>query len=439
MQDRDDRHDLAAEISLPLGAVGRLAPQPWMDAAETRAVMDVLGAAGGEPRFVGGCVRDALLHRPVKDIDIATPLPPERVMAALEAADIRVIPTGLAHGTVTAVIGKAHFEITTLRRDVETFGRHATVAFSDDWREDAARRDFTINALSCEPDGTIHDPFGGLDDLGQGRVRFVGNALQRIDEDVLRLLRFFRFFAYYGRPPADPQALSACRARAHRLPELSGERVRGEILRLLQAPDPAPVVMIMRGEHVLDPILPELADIGRLRLLVWLETRAIRVAGVASDALRRLAALMPADGAAAASLAERLRLSNHQRDRLIAAVAPEPPLPHDLDQKGLRRLLHRLGVETFRDRALLDWAGTLALASRLPRPETEARIALLEATAAWQPVAFPLKGRDVAAHGIASGPAMGRLLKAVEAWWEDGGCLADRAACLAELARRIDS
>jgi len=199
----------------------RLAPQPWMTAPETRAVVAALTADGTEVRFVGGCVRDALLGRPVKDVDIATPDRPQRVMELLARAGIRAIPTGIEHGTVTAVVGRTPFEITTLRRDVETYGRRAKVAFTDDWTADAARRDFTINALSCTPDGRLYDPFGGLADLRAGRVRFVGDPEARIREDVLRLLRFFRFYAHYGAAPPDPAALAACRALAPLLPGLA--------------------------------------------------------------------------------------------------------------------------------------------------------------------------------------------------------------------------
>ena len=182
--------------------VGKLHPQPWMTAPETRLVLEALAEAGCEVRFIGGCVRDAVLKRPVRDIDLALPLPPDQVINLLRQAGIKVIPTGVDHGTVTAVVSSMHFEITTLRMDVETYGRRAKVAFIDDWSADAARRDFTFNALSCTPDGDIYDYFDGLEDLGHGRVRFVGDARDRIGEDVLRLLRFFRFYAHYGRPPA---------------------------------------------------------------------------------------------------------------------------------------------------------------------------------------------------------------------------------------------
>ena len=210
-----------------LEPTGKLPLLPWMTAPETRAVLAALTAEGAEVRFVGGCVRDSVLKRPVGDIDIATPDPPRKVIELLERAGVKAVPTGIDHGTVTAVVGDSRFEVTTLRVDVETYGRRAKVSFTDDWMADAARRDFTINSLSCTPEGNIFDPFGtGLGDLGDERVRFVGNARDRVEEDLLRLLRYFRFHATFGRPPPDPDALAACRALAHRLPELSGERVR---------------------------------------------------------------------------------------------------------------------------------------------------------------------------------------------------------------------
>src|SRR6185437_3989474 len=226
-------------------AVERIARPAWVDDAGTRAVLAALGAEGGTARFVGGCVRDTLLGRPIGDIDIATPLTPDRVLARLKAAGIKAVPTGLVHGTVTAVTPQRHLEITTLRRDVETDGRHARIAFTADWAADAARRDFTMNALYLDADGNLFDPMGGLADLRAGRVRFVGDAATRIREDVLRLLRFYRFHAQLGRGTADPTARAACHALAALLPSLSGERIAAETLKLLAAADPIPTLALM--------------------------------------------------------------------------------------------------------------------------------------------------------------------------------------------------
>lgn len=411
---------------------GRIAPQPWMTDAATRRVMAALAADGVEPRFVGGCVRDAVSGRPVHDVDIATPDPPERVTALLERAGVRVVPTGIAHGTVTAVLGERRFEITTLRRDVETDGRRARVAFTDDWLIDARRRDFTINTLSCTVEGDVYDPCGGLADLGGGIVRFVGSAGERIEEDVLRLLRFFRFFATFGRPPADADALAACRIMAPKIPTLSGERVRDEFLRILLAPNCADTMVLMRGERVLEWIVPEPVDTGRLRMTAWLETTAIRRDPVAPDPLRRLAALMGADAAAIAALARRLRLSNRDSDRL-AALTAAPALTPESGRSGLDRALYDAGAALARDRVLLSWAGEMASDPRHTSARTAQWIAMLDAVDSWTRPEFPLDGHDVAALGVPAGPAVGELLERVEAWWLEGGFAADRAACLDRL------
>ena len=434
------RQAAAAEVALPVAPsepVGAVHPQPWMLAPETTALIGALAVEGTEVRFIGGCVRDAVLKRPVKDIDLALALPPNAVMARLRAADVRVIPTGIAHGTVTAVIGAMHFEITSLRCDIETYGRHAKVAFTDDWAADAARRDFTINALSCTTDGRIYDYFDGLDDLGQGRVRFVGDALARIGEDALRLLRFFRFYAFYGRPPVDAAALRACRARARDVRRLSGERVRGELLRILSAPDPAEVLHLMRDHDVLAEVLPEAGAIDCLQHLVWLESRALALASVHPDSTRRLAALITSDGTAATAVADRLRFSNHERLRLVRALGTAFAFDPEGEPLALKKALRHLGAESCRDRALLAWARELASTPRLPRARTEAWLKALALIDAWQPQIFPLRGRDVLALGIAHGPRVGRLLRAIEAWWEAGGYVADRNDCLALLNHLI--
>ncbi len=433
-----DRHDgSAAEVETievpPSGPIGKIPPQPWMNAPETRDVLEALTAEGAEVRFIGGCVRDALLKRAIRDIDIALSEPPETVTALLQRAGIKVVPTGIDHGTVTAVVDKATFEITTLRVDVETDGRRAKVAFTDDWIADAARRDFTINALSCTPGGDIYDYFGGLEDLGHGRIRFVGNPRERISEDVLRLLRFFRFYAHYGRPPPDADALAACREQAKDLKLLSGERVRVEIFRTLMATDPAEVFRLMAANGVLEHVLPEAGDVGRLRVLTWLDSRAIRMGSVAPDPVRRLAALIRTDAAGAERVAERLRMSNRQQRRLVRLAHPPEGVDPDAGERGIRRPLQHLGADAVRDLALLNWAGELAVDPRRSHARTEAWIALIEALDAWQPIPFPLRGRDVMALGVAPGPRIGALLEEIEAWWEEEGYRPDRDACLARL------
>ena len=303
----------------------RIAPQEWMAEPATRVVLDALSAGGVEARFVGGAVRDALLGLPIGDIDIATPAPPERVTELLQKSGIRVVPTGLAHGTVTAVVPPRHFEITTLRRDVETDGRHARVAFDADWAADAARRDFTINAIFLAPDGTIDDPVGGLADLRAGHVRFVGDPATRITEDVLRLLRYYRFEARFGAGSGDAAARAACHAAAHLLPTLSAERVAQELIRLLDTPDPGRALQMMEEDGALAALLPAARRLDRLRRMIAIEPEP--------DPLRRLSALIDADAEAAAALAEQLHFPNAWRNRL-RGLAPPWPLDPAGDPRG---------------------------------------------------------------------------------------------------------
>lgn len=413
--------------SRAMTVAARLSPQPWMTAPESLAVFDALASGGADARFVGGCVRDAWLGRPVKDIDIATHAPPERVMELLEAAGIRVIPTGISHGTVTALCGGKPYEITTLRRDVETFGRHARVEFTDDWIEDAARRDLTMNALSCTPDGAMFDPFGGLADLAAGRVRFVGEARRRIEEDVLRLLRFFRFHAHYGRGEPDAEALAACRDLAPRLPTLSGERVRGELFRLLTAPCAASVWRLMMGQGIMIHLLPEAMDTDRLERLIAVE----RDLDATPDPTRRLAAVLDSDRPGALRAVDALRLSNHERDRLLALV--EPPVaavPSD-DRKALRQALYRVGdAELFGDLLLVAAAthdGPLNLGA------VRQALAVADDLPGMK---LPIAGRDLLALGVPRGPTVGGTLKGVEARWIAEDFRPDRDACL-EMARDL--
>jgi len=399
------------------GKQHRIAPQPWMVEPATRAVLAALSTGGVEARFVGGSVRDALLGKRIGDIDIATPASPERVIELLEKAGIMVVPTGLAHGTVTAIVPPRHFEITTLRRDVETYGRRARVAFDADWAADAARRDFTINAIFLTPEGTLQDPVGGLADLRAHRVRFVGDPATRIAEDVLRLLRYYRFEARFGTGTGDAQARAACGAAAHLLPSLSGERVAQELVKLLETPDPIAVLRMMQEDRVLAVVLPEAGRLDRLRRLIEIEPEV--------DQLRRLAALIEVDGEGAVALAARLRLPNAWRDRLHG-LSPPRPLDPQADARSQRRAIYRLGVGRYRDLVML-----LAAEGEMSR----SRLAELRDLAGdWTPPVFPLAGRDVRALGIPPGERVGRLLAAVRDWWEAGDFTADRSACLARLA-----
>lgn len=387
----------------------RIASPDWLSAPPLSRVL----AALPEARIAGGAVRDTLAGRPVADIDLATPRPPEHVMAALAAAGIRTVPTGLAHGTVTAVAGGHGFEITTLRRDVETDGRHAVVAFTDDWRADAARRDFTINAMSMTRDGAVFDYFGGIADLRAGVIRFVGDPATRITEDYLRILRFFRFHARYGAGPPDPVALAAIRAGVPGIARLSAERVWSELRRILAAPDPRGAVALMTGLGVLAAAIPEGAEKAGL-------DRAV-AAGAPPDPVLRLAALLTGDAAAAA---ERLRLSNAERDRLLGLRAA--PLAHPgEDDAALRRLLADWPADLLIGRTWLDggagpdWDRLRGRLASMPRPM------------------FPLEGRDVLAAGVPPGPRVGTLLRAVRCWWWENGCVADAAACREELSRLL--
>ena len=417
--------------------VTHIEPQSWMTAPATTTVMAALDTGEGNglvALFVGGCVRDSLLGRDVGDIDIATVLAPDMVSRRLHTAGLKVVPTGLAHGTVTAVVEGQHFEITTLRVDMDTDGRRATVAFTEDWAADAARRDFTVNALFADRSGAIFDPVGGLADLTAKRVRFVGNAEQRIREDVLRILRFFRFYAHFGTPPPDREAIAACQKLAKLLPTLSGERVAAETFKLLAAADPATTMTLMSANGVLQHFLPEAKEIDRLAALVTVEGIVAH-----ADPLRRLAASLKVDAAGADALAVRLRLSNADRDRLQALAAVEHHLDRELTEQARREEIYRLGAELWRERVLIDWAEEIALGTPQDRHITDAWAKLYRQPDEWLPPTFPLQGHDVLALGVDAGPAVGQHLGDVEKWWIAGGFAADRAACLAKLSDLVDA
>ncbi len=407
----------------------RLTGADWLDRPETQAVFAALAARGHVGRAVGGAVRNALVGRPVADVDIATDAPPEEVIRAAEAAGLKAIPTGLAHGTVTVVAGERPYEITTLRHDVETHGRHATVAFTDDWAEDARRRDFTLNALYCSADGTLLDPLGGYPDLAARRVRFIGDAHKRIREDYLRILRFFRLTAEFAEGPADAEGLAACVRERAGLAILSAERVRGELLRLLAAPRGPEVAALMQDYGLLPSVLGAAPRPTLLPRLAAIETAL----GLAPDPVLRLAALAAEIPEDAERLRDRLRLSNEETAKLAraagrsAGIGPPSPMAH------ARAWLYRHGEAAYRERVLLDWTR-----SGHP-PDRDAWCHRFELPDRWQPPRFPVTGADVLALGIPTGRRVGALLRALENWWIAGDFTADEARLrqkLADLASR---
>lgn len=373
----------------------RFDPAPYRTRPGMERLLAALGEADGAVRFVGGCVRDQLLGEPSADIDLATIHAPAEVVRRLEAAGIKAVPTGIEHGTITAVSDHTVVEVTTLRSDVSTDGRRATVAFTDDWREDAARRDFTINALFADPvTGEITDYFGGLDDLDARRVAFIGDPHQRIAEDHLRILRFFRFHARFGTGAPDSDGLAACEAHANSLMALSRERIADELLKLLSLPDPSPTIALMVERGIFVPVLPEFdADSARrLAALVWTS----RETGLDPHPIRRLAALVPSDPDVARDIAARLKLSNADSRRLVLAETASAD--------GPRPLAYRRGREEALDRLALadDRAGISAVKD-------------------WTAPALPIKGGELIARGVEKGPAVAKTLRGIEEDWIAAG------------------
>jgi len=395
---------------------------PWMISPETRAVMDALG----EARFVGGVVRNSLMGREVSDIDIATPLTPDEVTKRLEAVKLKAVPTGVEHGTVTAISNGRPYEVTTLRRDVSTDGRRAVVTFTTDWAEDAQRRDFTMNALYADATGEVFDTVGGVADLKAGRVRFVGDPVTRIREDFLRILRLFRFHAWYGKGEIDKPALQACAAEKAGLRQLSGERIAKEMLKLLAAEDPVPVLRSMAATGILSEVLPGELNIVRLERLVAIDGTNF----FQPDAILRLAALLPDRAAGAHEIADRWKLSNADRDRLADIAGNTDKIVSYLSIKEVRKLLYKLGTARFKDRVSLKWAED-------PKETNFVQWrALLAMADAWQRPKFPLDGGNVMAAGVPQGPLIGKILAEVEEWWIDSDFIDDEFS-LAERLKAV--
>lgn len=413
-----------------------IAGAEWLQGADLQRLLAVLNEDGEEARVVGGAVRNALLGQEVADVDVATTTLPEETVRRAERAGFKTVPTGIEHGTVTVVAGGRGYEVTTLRADTDTDGRRAKVNFGRDWKADAERRDFTINALYAEADGTVIDLVGGLADLESRTLRFIGDAETRIKEDYLRILRFFRFFAWYGSGRPDAEGLKACARLKDGLERLSAERVWAELKRLLSAPDPSRSLLWMRQAGVLTKALPESEKWGidAIHGLVAAE----RDLGWEVDAMLRLAAIVPPDSERLKALADRLKLSKAEKDRLIS-WADSPKIAAKSAEKSLARTLYRSGQQPVVDRLKLSLASARASAvtSNDALVEAGGLSKLLKFAQKWQKPQFPLKGADLQAIGIAAGPEMGKLLKRLEEEWVehdfrlDGDALLERAASYA--------
>jgi poly(A) polymerase len=388
-----------SDASLPT-----LSGQDWLEAPSLQAVFDALEGRGVTTRVVGGAVRNTLLGGRASDVDLATVWPPEEVCARTVRHGLKAIPTGMAHGTVTIVSDHTAYEVTTLRADVETFGRRATVAFHDDWEADARRRDVTMNALYANRDGTLFDPVGGYADVLARRVRFIGDPVARIREDYLRILRFFRFHAWYGGVEADPRGLAACVAERQGLAQLSRERVGAEMMRLLAAPQPLPAMAAMADCGILRDVIGAPGELAPLSRLVAIEAAQ----GLAPDPVLRLAVLAVRSAADAERLRDRLRLSNREVERLVALTEAEEVAPY-LDVQHRKALLYRRGEAGYRDHLLAAWARS----DHPPDDEALARALLLPAH--WQAPRLPVSGADLLAAGLPPGPRVGAALARAQA------------------------
>jgi poly(A) polymerase len=414
-----------------------VAGEKWFQDAALQRILGLLNADGGEARVAGGAVRNALMGLAVADIDLATTLLPQQVVERAETAGIKAVPTGIEHGTVTLVAEGQPFEVTTLRRDIETDGRHAKVAFGTDWQADAERRDLTINALYADKHGAVIDLVGGLPDIEARAIRFIGDATQRIAEDHLRILRFFRFFALYGSGRPDAGGLMSCARAKDKLATLSAERVWSETKKLLSAPDPSRALLWMRQVGVLTAILPETEKWGidAIHGLVAAE----QALGWKADPILRLAAMVPPDAARLEGLAKRLKMSNAEASRLLA-WAKAPVLPDEVTDVGFDRFLYRHGMDGLSTRLKLALSAARGAAEGDPAAMRQAaRLSvLLKRAEKYQKPVFPLTGADVMEAGVPAGRRVGELLKTLEDFWVERNFAPDRAALTARLHEMID-
>jgi poly(A) polymerase len=404
---------------------------PWLADKHLQRILAVLGEGGEEARVAGGAVRNALLGEPVADIDIATTVLPDETMRRGRAAGFKVVPTGKEHGTITLIAAGRPYEVTTLRADIETDGRHAKVSFGRDWRLDAERRDFTINGLFAEADGTVIDHVGGLADIESRTIRFIGDSQTRIREDTLRILRFFRFFAWYGRGRPDSAGLIACARAKDGVDHLSAERKWAEIKRLLSAPDPSRALLWMRQSGVLSRVLPETEKWGIDAIHALIRTE--QDLGWPADPLLRLASLVPPDAARMTALAERLRLSNAEAQRLAAWAMAEPLAPA-MTEATLAGRLYRADSQAIVDRLRLSLASARGKAVQETGSLMDAGgyARLLTYAETWTKPVFPIRGADLKDIGATDGPQLGALLKTLEKAWIESGFALDRETLLAQ-------
>ncbi len=401
-----------------------VAEAAWFRQPQLKAIFASLNRDGHEARIVGGALRNALMGLPVTDIDLAVTATPVEVVRFAEEAGFKAVPTGIEHGTVTVVAEGLPFEVTTLRHDVETHGRRATVAFTQDWAADAARRDFTMNALYADSQGRVFDPLGGLTDIRAGRIRFIGSAVERIREDYLRILRFFRFSAQYGCVPLDAEGVSACIAERAGLAKLSAERIRSELIRILVTRNPLYALEPMAESGLLVSLLGGIVKLGDFARMVLIESEY----GLEPVPIRRLGALAVMVEEDTERLAKRLRLSNAETGRLEAMAALEPVLDVSLDEKTARILLYRLGEGTYRDRTLIAHCRSAA------ETKADGWRALYNVPDRWPSPTFPLNGTDLMAHGLGAGPALGRTLRDMEEKWIASDFQLTREALLSTLS-----
>jgi poly(A) polymerase len=414
-----------------------VAGESWFEAPDLQKIMTLLNADGAEARVAGGAVRNSLMGLATTDVDIATDLRPEAVMERARAFGIKAVPTGIDHGTVTLVVDGRPFEVTTLRRDISTNGRHAEVAFGTDWQEDANRRDLTINALYADKNGDVIDLIGGLADIETRTVRFIGKAEDRIAEDYLRILRYFRFFACYGAGRPDADALRSMARLKDGLKHLSAERIWSELKKLLSADDPGRALLWMRTTGILTLILPETEKWGIDEVPGVIETA--RVLKWPVDPLLRLAAMVPPDGERLKTMAERLRLSR-QEAAFLADWAAAPKVPGKIASTAFARMLYRSGKDGLVTQLKLSLATARTKAASDPQQMTEvARLqGLLTQAQAWEKPQFAVSGSDVLALGVAAGPHVGKMLKLLEDEWVDGNFNADRQTLLKRLAVLVE-